>query len=439
MASTDQYSRLDYRFGWRWLLPESGRQTVYLYGFSGTELEFILSVYPELNCVALPEDADIWWLHEETDLITRLNECAPKQVVVIGSRPAIRAWRRVLYGNYRSQRYGMLPADNPRIVVPLAPPRAVLEGLHLYRPGRLCARWASMVLGLAVRLGIFCFIEERQLLIANRTQTDLITPHTLYLGNPEPNRKTIALPYMPQESERRILKVAETTEARYAVEVEARTLRFLANSPVADRVPYVFNLQDDGKRLTLKMEYRARTRARNSQLYRAAHNFLVDLSLINREERLLKDVLTSMALKTPEEYESSGFPTVANASLYLQQRADACDTVLEHLCHGDFSPWNCSWTNKGFFVYDWEMSRERAPALTDAFYFAVAPYILVPRSLTPKQAREKALHIGYAISKTLGIKNDTVSVYWYLWIISKFENSRDKQLTWLLLFNTSNK
>ena len=91
---------------------------------------------------------------------------------------------------------------------------------------------------------------------------------------------------------------------------------------------------------------------------------------------------------------------------------------MGHRAHGDFTPWNCSMTKKGFFVFDWEMSYKWAPALTDYLYYHMVPSLLLSKDPTTLALVKQKLFLQSCMFlKSMKIELNETILYWRLSIV----------------------
>jgi len=102
----------------------------------------------------------------------------------------------------------------------------------------------------------------------------------------------------------------------------------------------------------------------------------------------------------------------------LQDQAESGERILLHRTHGDFAPWNCAWTSQGLFVFDWEESRENGLALGDAFYYSVAPALLVQRNASAIKTLQTVFGFADQVVEAGGMKLD-IRIYLALWLLPR--------------------
>lgn len=430
---------LDYRFGWRWLLPIATGRSIRLYGFSNEEERFWRGVLPDLEWKADGDRAEVLLadgVRCTAQAVPSLSAIHAAQLAcVIVRRAQARHWRRILHGAFPLVReYGLLPSGNPRVVVPLSSSRHAAAALSLHRPGRRVARFGLMLARTLTRVGNLAVLRGRVLLIASRRSADFIphvaaqaglSEHTgqqamdyaLYLGTPDDNRKTVVLP-MGDSPPGTILKVAATPNACASLNSEASALSALSRSPLSAFVPRVDGLVSSDATLTLYQEYRPRRKIGQRKLDVAVVAFLARLTLLGRKSVPLSDLLTSLPadsnVSLPIEVDVACRALRARLQLLAVSGAE----VWVHRTHGDFAPWNCAWTDQGLFVFDWEESREQGLALGDAFYYAIAPELLVQRNANAAKTLDTSLRLAGRVVEASGVELDS-RVYLALWLLGR--------------------
>jgi hypothetical protein len=440
---------LDFRFGWRWLLPES-TGACRLYSFAEEEQAFWKDALPAPKCKGDGPSAEM--------LLINGNDCAERGrpsdaeidaarvVCVIADRVPARFWRKRLKASFPLLReYGLLPRAGSRVVAPLASSRLAATALGLHRPGRWTARLGVGLARALARAGNFTLLRGRVLLIASREQSNIprsvdregLLAHcsaqgmdfALYLGTEDDNRKTVVLP-LGSCTPDVILKVAATQRARASLENEAEALLALGQTSLGAQIPNLLGMVDSADSLTLHQEYRPRKSCSRRRMNEAMVAFLGSLSRLNAKKKPLTGVLATARVgvckNTTEE--------VAEACRILHARlrrlAEAGEEVSLHRSHGDFAPWNCAWTDKGLLVFDWEQSREQDLALGDAFYYVVAPLLLVRRDADAERTLEATLRFARRVAASGNAAGQDARVYLALWLLSRLGQGRlyDKML-----------
>jgi hypothetical protein len=430
---------LDYRFGWRWLLPVEEGSAVQLHGFSNEEEQFWREALPALECTVVDGHAEVLLLDgdhcvENADLSAAELEAARVVCVIVGRTRASRWRKRLKAGFPHCREYGLLPTVGPRVAVPLGSPEHAVKALGLHRPGRRMARLGLTLAGALAGLGHMALLRGRVLLIASKeagsiprgaVQADFSVPrggqgvdYALYLGTPDGNRKTVVLP-VGASAPNVILKVATSRSARASLSNEATALAALAASSLAAQVPKLVSMTDAERSLTLHQEYRPRMPAGQRRIREAVITFLGGLSGLNAGQRSLGDALTAL----PGDVRMGQSGEIAEACRRLHARlrrlAETGAMVAVHRSHGDFSPWNCAWTEQGLFVFDWEESREQDLAFGDAFYYIVAPALLVQRNADAHETLEEILRFAGAVAEAGAISPGDVRVYLALWLLRR--------------------
>jgi len=354
--------------------------------------------------------------------------------VVVG-RERAHYWRAILAMEFPVVReYGLLPAANPRVVVPLDSPRHALAALSLHRPGRWAARVALWLAGQLATLGSVAVLRERVLFVAARDsdcrprglveaglRERCLTAgmmYALYLGTADENRKTVILP-LGDASPEVILKVAANSRSVASLEHEAAVLACLVESPVSEYVPRLAGVLAASATLTVCQEYRPRCRIGERRMRKEVTVFLARLSSINRRQVLLADALAQL----PASFDHGPADELVGACRALYARLITLGgngvQLWLHRAHGDFTPWNSAWTEKGLFVFDWEQSRSEDLALGDAFSYVVAPARLLRQGASPRATLSAALDLGDRVLAAAALSGPGSRVYMALWLLHR--------------------
>ena len=362
---------------------------------------------------------------------------------VVGAHSAVARWRRVMSEHFEViHEYGLLPSNQPRVVVPLGSSLQCAEALQLHRPGRLLARLVTAVASRLASMGVMCPLGGRSLCIGSRASQalpigalqaglDLELKNTgedyaLYLGTPDANRKTVVLPVGGLQS-KIIYKMAATQESRLSLKNEAEALAALQNTVMGGNIPAILDLVEGDNTLTLQQEFRPRIAAKGNKIKPAVMDFLVRLSTIDRKARPLSDLLEEMASERKEL--ENGFRAIfSTVWRRLEEMADEGVKIWEHRSHGDFAPWNCVWTQQGLFVFDWEASRERDVAFSDVFSFVAKPYLYVHRRTKPSKLALKAKELAAIVSSASKIPSHIIDACWMLWLLKQTHHKKDPLL-----------
>ena len=428
---------LDFRFGWRWLLPVAGGERIRLYGFSNDEELFWRGAFPTLDWSADGGRAEVLVVdaaHCTAQAMPSLRGAIPAALIVcmLLSRSQVMHWRTILHESFPQVReYGLLPSGTPRVVVPLSLTRHATTALSLHRPGRWIARLGLRLARALACAGSFELLRGRVLLIATRSpdfipegavRADVpkriahpIKDYALYLGTPDDNRKTVVLPLGDSPPDI-ILKVAAIPTARHSLNNEAAALLALSKSSLSAFVPRLHGTVSTDNAMSLYQEYRPRRQTGHRKMDAAVVAFLGQLTLLGHNLVPLSSLLVSLPVGSnaslPAEVE------IACHALHrrLRQLGESGAVVWVHRTHGDFAPWNCTWTDQGLFIFDWEESQEQDLALGDAFYFAIAPALLVHRKASRKKTLEAALSLANSVVEASGARLDS-RIYLALWLL----------------------
>lgn len=436
-------SLLDFRFGWRWLLPlYAPHQTISLAGFDESEhaywqKEDSIGLWEQRfrqtdGCIINADKYPKWVPAGYSSFVGDQTQW----VAIIGSRASVASWRKYLYGFPHIREYGLVPSTNPRVVIPLTEPHHVFNALTLHKPGRRIARLGVRLARLLARINIYIPLRRRMLLIASRScishlgavHTGMLThlngiasDYALYLGTPDENRKTVILPLGELTSDW-LIKVGSSDKARSALHNEAFALHFLSDTPVKNRVPRIKDFLDNQHCVALFQEYRHRSSTSSKKYTDMVIDFLAHLSQLGRQTRPLRVVMDEML---SDEIICSKCGKDEAYSLvwrWLRRKAESGAAVWECYSHGDLAPWNCMWTEKGLFVYDWEESCPRRLAFTDVFYFVVAPLMhLSSEASTPEATIAKALKLADRVARDANLPCEEIEIHFTLWLLLNWE------------------
>jgi hypothetical protein len=423
---------LDYRFGWRWLLPSPANRRTCLLGFDAEESDFLKSVLPATSFSDLPDSANSWIVNADAPESRAALRCKTLDgvlaVCVVGSDSVTRHWRSALEKSSFAEihAYGLLPHANPRVVVPICSPVHAVLGLGLHRPGRRSARLVLSCARFLAGFGLFAPLRRRVLLIASRSAggavpvaalkarvsehiSQQVQDYAIYLGTPEENRKTVVLPLgasMPDT----IVKSAASPSARRALLNEHRALSGMHDTALCTSLPLVKGIVEDQSGISLYLEYRARLPREAETPQSAVVNFLSELSRIERRERSLTHYLETAANLDQVQ---------AGTKRWLSQRALKGISVCQHRGHGDFAPWNVSWTGSGLFVYDWEESRPALPAFWDCFYYVAAPALRIQKKPDPVLVAGQCIDFAGQLAFVSGLERLDIVCHFVLWCLDR--------------------
>jgi hypothetical protein len=434
---------LDQRFGWRCLLPLHECRTVRLHGFTPEERDFLTRALHPIETADENDDACLWLIRGESDLETadgRERYDNARIVAVLARRRHAGGWRRCLRRTFPAlHEYALFPASNPRVVVPLTSDGNTLTGLGLYRSGRPAGRAATRIAGIASRFHFYSPLRGHVLLIASQdpdsTQrsaaSSLISAHVgshapshaVYLGTTLGNRKTIVLP-LTQSDPDTIAKIGATEPATASLAREAFVLEELARSGLGSNIPTVRALVPRDSSLALLQEYRKRLRAPKQVFEASVVRFLADLSTLGRHGKPLAPFVHELVASTTLATNGRAADATRSLIQQLEAIADSGAQVHVHHTHGDFTPWNCFWTGKGLFVFDWEESRPDGLALADAFNYMVMPAVLVGARFRTAETLTKAVRFGEDVAMAAGLHGAKTETYFALWLVDRFVRVR---------------
>lgn len=430
---------LDYRFGWRWLLPDLTGNRVVSHGLCEDERQWWMRTQSLTLVSNQAEKFDGYLIALDSvdpdTIANQMNSATPRWLCAWGTGASVSCLRSSLQEFSMVREYALLPAGKPRVVVPLSSPENAVAGLRLHRPGRWLARIGLLIACGFARLKHYGLLRRNTLLIATRekeavpqgvVQSDMYasilsscTDYVLYLGTPDDNRKTIILPLGGMHQI--ILKQGELPRAQTALRKEADALQSLSLTPLAAQVPVLHNVVEREGLVVLHQEYRTRQWITDAGMRRAAIAFLSELSKQGRCAKPLVDVLNQSNLMSVSEARTARKMSYARIRNHLDLLAAGGAMIWGHRSHGDFAPWNCAWTAKGFWVYDWEDSQPWSVALEDAFYFAIAPALHISNKPNPIGTLNNAYSFATHVMQSGNLEGVDIKVHFALWSLAKYE------------------
>ncbi len=424
---------LDRRFAWRWLLTVVRGDCVLLLGFDAHEAAFLTRALVHADVTEDARAANVLLVNGlRPECAAGLDFLQLRSLAVVARGNVVSAWHHWMAGRFAHvSNYALLAPTTPRLIVPLGKRDWTIAGLALHRPGRSIARVAMAVLTVLARVGIEQPLRGNMVCIANmdvnlphhgarltgldHSSTNSSQTYALYLGTPDANRKTVILPLNGVRTV--ILKHGDSPIARAALRNEASALQAMSQTSLAAQVPLLCDVVDRDGSVTLRQEYRSRQRMGSARLNRAAVEFLGELSRQGRCSRPLAEVLSQPGLMSVSEARAQGHAAYARVRDHLDVLAAKRTMIWGHRSHGDFAPWNVSWTTKGFFVFDWEASQTWCEAFCDAFYFVVAPELHVKKRTDPTRTINKALKMAANVAKRGGFEGADLTICFALWIL----------------------
>lgn len=434
-------AKLDFQLGWRWLLPALDGNRLFLGGFDGDEAEFLQRRMPLLNVVDDSLGADSWLIKSNvcSSLIINTVNLAShlNTICLLGDRRSITGWKEKLNADFPCVReYALLPSSKPRIIIPLGVSHQTVNSLRLHRSGRFVARLLVSVASLLACLGYYFPLRSRLLLIATKTSdwnpqgaiTPLVSQSVaggacaLYLGSAEKNRKTVVLP-LGSGTPSMIIKIAETPEARKAILKEAKSLQEMAQTPLARNIPVLLEMVENERSALIIQEYRRRKKIPDRIFRSQVIDFLARMSSLDRQRYSLSECLQGSLAMLKDISVSIG-QELHPVLEWLNLRARGGALVWRHRIHGDFAPWNCSWTADGFFVFDWEASCSDGTAFTDAFRYVIAHELLMKRRPDARGAATKALNFANQVANKSGFTHLDLRCQFILWAIESLDGYR---------------
>jgi hypothetical protein len=247
------------------------------------------------------------------------------------------------------------------------------------------AKLGMMLVRSLVSIGQFAPLRRRMLFVAVKDETAFPAgaiasgletrfpvekgAFALYLGTPDVKRKTVILPLM--DPQKVLLKTASSTDARDALRSELSTLRALEFSSIGPNIPGCWMWWITGH-IDFVSGIQQRKSTGNKGYRNAVIDFLSRLSAQGRDSCALTEILEKVRSENGVLFCDSEGRVRTSLIRKLEQAAEVGTKLWVNLSHGDFAPWNCSWTDEGLFVFDWEESRKN-PGFRRRFLISSLP------------------------------------------------------------------
>lgn len=411
---------------WTLLAPELGCGQLSMVGWGAEQLHRLAAACAFAQatnnlCVVINVDAAT--TEEVVQALRQPRECSA--VIAVGSRRGLKRVSNIL-AEHAAQltantEYGLLPRNEPRLAVPLHSVSAARSALKMHTPGRWSRKVGLYILRLSVGLGVWRFFgyrigfwtktQQEPSLIGNLRSHDLpinTASCALYFGGESDAPKSTLL-VMSDSVPVCILKIARAQEANGRINHEAAALNTLGPSAVHLNVPKLLGVGEFQGLRYLVQEYVPRIPTSDRALEHSAIEFLA---------ALLSDTGRNAAVRDLLDREQLSCASKAKELRAVVERLSSVhgDTVLPVcLVHGDFAPWNCAATERGFFVYDWEMASEFGIPFSDAFYYVISQALHLRRT-APAAVVSKALVFADRVAMKANIPRTSVRVAWQLWI-----------------------
>jgi len=427
--------KIDYHFGWRYLLPLKKEEKVGFLGLTNEEFNWWKGFISKNLMFLSPNNPDGWIINLEKAGILKTEKflLSPntRWFSVYGRGWGVALLKRKLDRHFNLCEYALLPSKNSRVVVPLKPTSATFLGLNLHKPGRPMAKLLIELAKILLKIGLTFPLKRKVLLLGIRKGVqhndivDSLKPIqkwikreiALYLGNPEENRKTIILPlhHVPPKI---ILKVAENQKARNSLKHEKDTLLFLSSTSIKEKLPSILGWEENKNISVLCLEYLQKKAVDKKIFYKEVFNFFSELALIKRQKVCFSEVFESIEKGLCKKKQNS----IVRYIIEFIANSSYKPYLLINFTHGDFAPWNCCWTEKGLIVFDWEESGLDL-ALTDVFYYFFAPAIHISGRWNLKKLLFKTIKFAKELSSRIGIDERDVKLYFIFWILKRFDKN----------------
>lgn len=308
-----------------------------------------------------------------------------------------------------------LPPYKPRILIPLAVPRAQSISLGLYSPGSIHGKlfkWFGQVAartGLIKTLGQFIAspvetfnsTEAIRPILTDKVVENLrcaweeaIGNRPVYvafsLGTPNDYRKVTSIVFDGRGKPLAVAKVGSTRRASRLISNERKALEKMSSIRLKGTdIPDLLGHGETGQVEWLLQSALLDGVQSPSSLRREHISFVSELTIATRKVMALeswdvwpyiRDMLNGSSLQIKTDFESE-----RSFIEGLHNRFRALDSVdlgrpwQFSAAHGDFAPWNMRFGNGRILLFDWEYYLPLAPAGWDILYFIVRVENLVKK------------------------------------------------------------
>lgn len=378
---------------YHWLLSYflQNNEEVNLVGFSESEVSFIKQNYPNYNYnygtgnfISIKNNPSFW----------KNDKYEEHTLFICTSGESLNNWKVHLESHFSSVAiFGLLPFNNPKIILPLTSRFSTNLGLNLHKPGRLKARCAIKIASFLLLFGNLSLLKKNILIVATNKSTydrllgdskiksllDLLTHNfVFYLGNSSNCEKLISLSTY-RKSQNFIFKITKK-ESDFGLENEANSLTVLSSSTIHNNIPKLINKYCIAQKNIYQYSFRQRVFSFQYGLFNNSLSFLTQLSKLDRRCISFGEIIEKYD-PCKFSFQSSELSSLCNNLYQLLLSTTPFDLeVVFHRVHGDYAPWNFSLTDSGFFVYDWEESMSQGLALSDAIYMQFSKYFHIDNS-----------------------------------------------------------
>ena len=294
----------------------------------------------------------------------------------------------------RASEYALLPARDPKVIIPLASPAMTLSGLRFYLPRRRYRRMWVRIGGLALRAGVPGLLGRRRMIKVTKPGALPGDAYLLdwigrligtracdaaaYIGNNRTPRRRLTLQVFDYSGRAvSVVKVADTEDARDVSSRETAALSAISQAAVLrGSIPNVISHEDWQGYSVMAQGFVPMNGIRYPAGLTPAHvSFLESLGRVGRNEMRLLDwpkwrEIEAWSMTWPFASKEEG--ELAGKTVRWLREDFGETRFVFHRAHGDFTPWNALVTDGGgLMVFDWEYSTPFGLPFYDLAYFAL--------------------------------------------------------------------
>lgn len=411
---------------WKILLPDGRDDCALIVGGRKGEVVALSRSWRRVDCEAGDELYDLVVCADRKAKLRSLVEHLKPDgtLVCVNRRLTGGVLRRGGFSSVR--RYAMLPADNPRVIVPLDSHESRERGLRFHRPS---SPGAMRKIDLAARLsrfGVTRHLTRSCVTIASRGERPTLLTHlseqlgrriddlTIYTGCEQAHRKLTVLPHYRDGSSDVVIKLADTRAGVRAIQQEIEAL----DAVKLPCVPRTILCDSWGGYVMSVQNHMATGPGVCGQQMTDEHfKFLVAMAQMHP---VLRPVGQTALWRSVADSNAAGLPDSVAQLLHRVMSGDTRRLVMCHRTHGDFAPWNTRVTGGGLSVIDWEDSDAAGMAFTDAIHFIFRQAAKVGPWAGGAQVLERMRQAAMELASRTGLPADHLDLTMALWLLREY-------------------
>ena len=312
--------------------------------------------------------------------------------------------------------------------------------LSFYNASTFKAKLISQSIKLAFKLGLKNFISKGQFTVLHQEKLKpnrdylLIEKdsYSIFTGTAGLNR-TALLEFNKGGQSTHFVKIPLSKESEKLVAKEIEVLNQIKGAFKSFRTPNSYDTKENKECITTNNN---KIRERSTDLlpqHLTAISELLENTFIEEaieNNAVYKNSLNNISYLTSNA-KSPRHKRIIKLLNGLVNEINTDQTIVAHLAHGDFTPWNMYVSETDLYIYDWELARNEFSPLFDLFHFHFQTGILIHNSSFEKilsKIQESLFHpiIAKKIDQ-YDINTETALQLYLLGVISYYESLYLKQ------------